>query len=458
MSQLYNLLQHLSAEQKNSVRGIKLKGKEKTVFDFFYDCANQNADEIDAAGAAKACTVTETHLYKISSLLIRKCMASLYKNNTNDALHFLKSKNLYILLHHELKAIEKETAPEQLENFYLKSFHLLIDVPFKHYNQKEINKYAQKYLSVKKNKTAGDELYVKFHLLFAHLNISAAVKNPKKAAGISLVDLQKHEKKMGESNHYLARYYLYRCFCSWFTFYDNNDKQVLSYLKKAIALKKHIAYFFEVDIAVFLQLLYADALFTCGNKKEAFEMYSQTLRDGVSKNMYGYFYHYEQYALLAILQKNYPEALHILKTIFDPEIKNRNDIYATRGALAYAKYYLATDDYKNALAQINIARTINEKIFYLPFDIQIRVLENIYFVLTNDAEFAFQLTQRNIKFLNSQQDKTMLADYVLLFKLIQSVINKNSKSKKLTEKQEKDFNRIVKQYRNLYADVIDKIF
>src|SRR6185369_92712 len=108
---------------------------------------------------------------------------------------------------------------------------------------------------------------------------------------------------------------------------------------------------------------------------------------------------------LALVNGEYEKAQHILDDNFANIIEYDKDIYATRGALAFAKLYLSTGDYKQALKYINTAKQINEKAFYVPFDMQIRMLENIYFFLKGDHDFALQLANRNLKFLSAQVRK-----------------------------------------------------
>ena len=230
------------------------------------------------------------------------------------------------------------------------------------------------------------------------------------------------------------------------------------YLKKAIALKDQVQPFFPVDVGAFLQLLSADALFQDNHFKEAFTLYEKVFSRQVDEQMYGYHYHCEQHALLAIICEENEKAFSILRKVFDPCIEQKQDIYATRGALTYAKLFTALGDHKKALHYINIAREINEKTFYLPFDLQLRVLENLCFFFKGDDDFAHQLTVRNLKFLHSQKMDAVLKDYLTLFRIISALIKCRQDHKPLPAKYQADYVRISSQYMNLYCNLLSALY
>ena len=406
--------------------------------------------------------VTDAHYYKINSILLRKCYQALVPADGKELLQFLKRKNLFHLLRHEILFQDKKIAAgkekAELETFYLTCFHYLIDFPYKYYDKKLTNAFGQKYLESRPDSTESDALYVKFHILFADMNRMAARKNPKKAVGITIEELLEYEKELEKSSHYLASYYLYRSICSYYSYYENNARKVIEYLEKAITLKDRIAYFFPIDISVFLQLLYADALFTNNDIGAAEKIYSAVFKEGVDENMYGYYFHCEQYALVSIIRKKYDQAKELLDKVFQPCIDNRLDIYATRGAMCYVKLYLSNGELKNALTYLNIAKVINEKTFYLPFDVQLRVLENIYFFLKKDYDFSFQLATRNIKFLKAQEQIEVFENYVLLWKMIMGMLNAIHKNTQLSREVIEDYLFLKERYTNLYCNLLEEIY
>ncbi|MBK7182737.1 MAG: hypothetical protein IPH89_07270 [Bacteroidetes bacterium] len=453
MSQLHALVQTLSDAELSALHSYRLIGKEKNVFDFVLkhkDIEMPSSDDV-----LSALKISDSHYYKINSVLLRKSYQLLVPSEGLDLLVFLRQKNLFTLLRHEILTQEKKLdKTSNKEEFYLKCFHFFIDFPYKFYDKKLTNSFGEKYLKSKKNSTESDKLYVKFHILFSEINRTAARKNPIKALGFGVNDLLKQEAKLVASKHYLATYYLYRCICSYYTYYEKDTKKIIEYLKKAISLKEKIAFFFPINIGLFLELLYDDALLSDNQVEQACSIYSSVFEKGIDSSMYGYYFHCEQYILVLVIQKQFEKAQQLLDDVFEPCIKNKIDIYATRGSMAYVKLYLSNGDLKSAQKYLNIAKVINEKTFYLPFDVQLRVLENIYFFLKKDYDFAYQLATRNIKFVRSQEQNPVLQEYVLIWRMITTLINTVLKEEKISEAIITENTKLNQQYSNLYCNLI----
>lgn len=459
MNQLQSLLQALSDKEIDKLSSLRLIGKEKNVFDYILKYRAVELPELNQI--AELLKINDAHYYKINSILLRKCYKILQPEENIELLQFLKRKNLFSLLRHEIlfqdKKYSSKKSPKELEKFYLSCFHYLIDLPYKYYDKKLTGTFGSKYLA-SKGSSESDQLYVKFHILFSDLNRISAQKNPKKSIGVTISQLLGYEKELNNSKHYLATYYLYRSICSYYAYYDNQPKKVIEYIEKAITLKDQIADFFPIDINIFLQLLYAEALFTNNRLEEAEKIYHQAFDVGVDENIYGYYYHCEQYALVSITLKKYDQAQKILDDVFQPCIDNRLDIHATRGCMCYVKLFLSKDELKNALNYLNIAKMINEKTFYLPFDVQLRVLENFYFFLKKDYDFAFQLASRNIKFLKAQEQADLFENYLILWKLIIGIITSFSKNSLRSKEMENDYQFLKNNFVNLYCGLIEKIY
>lgn len=456
MSQLHTFIQSLNPEELTLLRKLPLIGKEKEVFDLLLLHRLQKLPEIDEI--VLKLKLSNSHYYKINSILMEKSFHQLVPEGDLKLLQFLRSKGLFTLLRHELIALDKRLQKEKKEDeaLYLSCFHLLIDFPYKYYDKKLLAHFGATYLKAKKNASESDRLYVKYHMLFSEINLLAARKNPKKALKTTINELLLAEKKLEKTPHALACYYLYRCITSYYTYYEGNKEQVMSYLRKAIALKNEIAYFFPVNIGQFLQLLLADVLFGSGKLNEAFSTYKTIFDEGLSGEMYGYYYHCEQYILLLTIHENYTQAEQLLDTVFQTAIDQEIDIYATRGAMSYCKLFLSTGQYKEGMNYLNRAKNINEKTFYLPFDIQLRFLETMYFLFRNDSEFAQQLCTRNIKFAVSQEQPGLMNDYLLFWKNINSWIVLQRKELTITAELRANFLDFESKYRYLYCNLVSK--
>ncbi|MBL0047961.1 MAG: hypothetical protein IPP32_07705 [Bacteroidetes bacterium] len=449
MSWLHGLLTALNEEELLQLNKLRLIGKEREVLNALlrYTC-----DEIPSP--EEICSqlqITQSHYYKINSILLDKLYAHFVPQGSYELLLWLRRKELYPILKNEIK---DQLKGKHASPYYLNLFRMLIDLPYKFYDDRLTKEVGNAYLGALEKRSLSDDKYVTFHLLFADCNRYAASKNPAKKFGYSEADLLKMENELTSSEHFLARYYLYRTLCNFYKYYRKDAVLSLSYLEKAIQLKDKIAEFFPINIHQFLRLLYADALLGFNNEQAAFDLYQEVFKEGIDQAMYGFYYHCEQYAISAILLKKYEKAEELAATYFDDCIHKKNDIYATRGALTYAKLYLSIGEFKKALQYIQLGMEINEKSFYLPFEIQLRALENIYFFFQGDFDFAKQLSLRNTKYIINQKSEELHKNYRHFFKMIAALINCIEQRKELSASLQVECKSIHDQLRNLYCDLI----
>jgi hypothetical protein len=460
MSWLPIFLNALTENEFDAAKKMRLIGKEKQVFQYLLSFRKKELPSKQKIYAAL--DISETHYYKINSVLLSKLYVLFAPgNDIFSLLLFLRNKGLFNLFKHELlgqeKQLQKKPSGPENNSFYLKSFHLLIDLPYKYYDEKLTGIFGKRYLETLDKCTESDVLYVKYHKLFSDLNRGAAKKNPGKTLNTGLNDLLREEAKLSGKAHYLALYYLYRAIISYFTFYEVNTEKRLTYVKKAIALKDKIAYFFPIDIGKFLDLLYADSLMFGNKTEEAYKIYSRAFDSGIQNDMYGYYYHCEQYALIAIIMKQYEKAESFLNSVFETCIHDKIDIYATRGALTFAKLFLSSNNHKKAIHYIHLAKQINEKSFYLPFDLQLRVLENIYFYTKNDLEFARQLANRNLKFIQSRESGHLFESYVSFWKILNLFVSAREKSMSVDSETMEQYGKLQHNFKNLYCNLLEML-
>lgn len=452
MSWLHALIHSLNHDELSKIQDLRVIGKERAVLQSYLKAYQTAAPE--PSTICIHAEISENHFYKINSVLISKILAAIEPSGGYNLLQWLRSKELYSILKNELKnQLKVKLAAEE----YLKMFRLMIDLPYKHYDEALSKLIGQKYLDVLKGCTESDRMYIRFHLLFADCNRFAAARNPEKKFRFSEEDLLAFESEIGGKENYLALYYLYRTLCNYYNYYRGDAEKSLKYLEKAISLKDKIASFFPIPIEQFLRLLYADALLGFGSVEEAYQTYKELFSSGVDKEMYGYYFHCEQYIISSILLRKYAQSEDLLHVFFDACIAQSTDIYATRGVLTYAKLYLSIGELKKAQSYINNGIQMNEKTFYLPFELQLRVLENIYFFFKNDLEFAKQLAQRNLKFVLNQKSKEIVPNYRLVFKLINTLINCKEHRKQLTNNQIQDLKFVRDRFLNVYCELFEKM-
>lgn len=457
MSWLHQLLNSLNTEEINSLQTIAFKGKEKEVFTIYLN--KQNCEEPEKQVICASLNITSTHFYKINSVIIEKIYKHFFKDNVLDLIEFLSNRHLFNLLKteiiHYIKNIKKHS--ENCDKILLEFFRKSIDFPFNFYDEKLVNNVGEKYLLCKKNRTDADDDYVFFHKLFADCNRFAATRKPEKYFTYNASQLKAFETKLIAKKHYLALYYLYRTFVNYYSFYETNAEIQMVYLEKAINLKHQIKNYFPIDIGVLLDLLKADVLFSNKKFEQSFSLYESLFNKGVDKEVYGYLYHCEQFALIATILKFYNKAEIIINNTFYSAIEYKEGVFATRGLLAYSKLYMATGEYKKAIQKLNLAMEINQKSFYLPFDLQIRVLECLLFYFKKDYDFCKQLIQRNQKFLISLSSKKKYEIYFKFCSVVSHLISSKERNQSITNSIKLDIDNLHYELVDVYGNLFLKL-
>jgi hypothetical protein len=458
MSWLHQLLNSLNTDEINSLKYIRFRGKEKEVFKIYL--AHLNLETPEKEEICSRLEITKSHFYKINSVLINRVYKHLFKDDTLVLVEFLSSRHLYSLLKTEIQQQVREIENSKLENkekILLELFRKAIDLPYHCYEDKLVQTVSGKYLELKKTVNDADKDYIFFHKLFADCNRFAAARKSEKFFVLNENDLFEFEKNLIQKKNHLALYYLYRTFISFYTYYDPNPELQLVYLEKAFGLKGEIKKYFYIDIGVFLELLKADVFFSNKRFDEAFKMYETLFSNGVEKDMYGYFYHCEQFALVTIILKQYAKAETFLNKTFHQLITTREGVFATRGLLSFTKLYLSLGDHKKAIQKINLANEINKKSFYLPFDLQLRVLECFAFYFKRDFEFTKQLIQRNIKFLSSLGSKKSYELYFKFCTVLGSLMSSKERSLPVSLANRNEIDKLHSNLVDIYGNLFLKL-
>lgn len=411
MSWLRKLIDVLDTEEKNTVLKISLRGKEKQMMHLYlnYSSSENYKEEIlDKMG------ITETHFYKINSVLIEKILSEFDQKNILKRVHFLNQKEFYSLLKTEvLLFIKKNNKRFNDPQLALELFRKCIDLPFNEYDEKLVDKAGVFYLESLGKTLPEHREYIFYHTMLADCNRFASKKNSTKYFRYTEAELLEFEKKINKKYH-LAHYYLLRTILSYYTYYFYKPELQIKYIDKAIQLKPYIKHHFPIDLDVFFSLLKADVYYSNYKFSQSLKIYNEAFRKKISKETYGYFYHCEQYILNHLIAGNNARAAKLIVDLFEND--NTGGINHLRYLLTKSKFYLNCKDFKEANSLILKAYELNQKSVFLPFEIQIKVLENMLFYLKKDFEFCKFLAIKNLNYFKT--NKGFPENYLLLFKTI----------------------------------------
>jgi hypothetical protein len=120
------------------------------------------------------------------------------------------------------------------------------------------------------------------------------------------------------------------------------------------------------------------------------------------------------------------------------------------------KWHLSSQQPKKAVEYLNRAFQLNQKVFYAPFDMQLRFLEVLSFVFMHDYEYALHLAYRNKKYLHTKNRK-IFSFYFDFFSTIIRVLSDISEPGFINQEDLNHIYSYSSENTYLYADLLESL-
>lgn len=456
MSHLQDFLNVLTPSELAKVNKERIIGVEKSVLDIYL--SNRNKSNPDAEEIAKTVGISNTHYYKICSMLLDKTYQAVIPQKGYDLLLFLSQKDLYGHFTHEVMLFEKQIDKNpdlNLEEFYYNIFMLLQKVSAADLDEELLEKYGKKYLANKKNKTEGDEIMVKACNMNTRLTLMKATKKKQEEAHEIAKELLEMEKKMANINYPKASFYLNKALSTYYHQTVGDPKMVISYQEKSIDLYTKNSKEFDASLLVQANCRIAEMLYMDSRFEEAYKSYTDLFTKNEDK-LESDFYHQSRYAQLAIINNDDQKAIKLIDKYFGVYVEGKKQGPGTMGALLYAKYYMFKDpEQSNKYTQL-AKRLINKNLF-VQYEYEIRMLENIYFALINDVRTARTLVKKNLKFMYSKGLNLRNSDMIYVMVLLQEILKPHFASYRFGIRMNTKLDALKKSYAVIYGKIINKL-
>ena len=136
MSLLSDLVATLFPEELESVRKMKLEGKQKAAMALVIERLDSHPPPEEEA---KILGITLNHLYSIHSILLQRTYEVLVPDGRAYLLIFLQTRGLGLhckkeILAQEKELLEKKSVPLKLERFYMQTLNVLQAVTLAHFS------------------------------------------------------------------------------------------------------------------------------------------------------------------------------------------------------------------------------------------------------------------------------------------------------------------------------------
>ncbi|HYF03793.1 MAG TPA: hypothetical protein VEC36_10485 [Patescibacteria group bacterium] len=456
MNYLHELINVLKDEELEKVHSLEIPQRQRDVLHTMLSFRHRELPGVPEL--LKALDMSSQHFYKVNSVLLDKCYEALVPQRGLQLLTFLTIKDLYRHLYHEVRMQEKKLLKGSSETdaeFYRQCFELLQGQSVKNFNEKVIRDFGAKYLSVKKDKTLGDELYVEVLLLRSEIvTISARGQNEQEQQRILKI-LTGLEERFKNVAHPLAQFWYHHALAQYYAAMHQDDDfahHMLEHLLKALELCDGVPEMCKGGERAITVSKIAEAYYAESNFEKAFAMYDELFKSGEIE-LQKRFYHTTKFVQICIILGKYARAEELLDDQFGLYIASREKAMTTMGSISYAKLYLASGNFLKAKEYIDLGFELNTKNYYVQYEIELRNLQNTYFFLKEEWELAEDLARRNLKFLTGKGFRLETSAYGYFYKMVLAFMNMRLHKAKFPQNLEKRF----QQYQYSYFAVYGKL-
>lgn len=427
MSLLSDLVISLFPEELQSIRKLRLEGKQKAALDLVIE-RGENLPPPEEE--AKILGITLNHLYSIHSVLLQRCYKQVVPDGGPYLLIFLQTRGLGLhckkeILAQEKELLEKHAPPLKLERFYLQTLNVLQAVTLKHFNPKLLSEFSSRFLAV----AQPDHPHNHFHIKVRELLIKEILvtSNPKKKKPTEVKyirdELLRLEQELAGSDHPLAPYFLESAFIIYYALLERDMPKQEYHLRKALSLTSKLPQLLRSEEKIRMTLRIANLKLSIGEFHEALELYErQYEKYGIELfRMFGY--HLDRLVRLYLIEGKYSNAEELLLKGYENHIRRGGSPMATSGMIFYIELSLLRKDPNKCKRYLEKAFQLNTgSAFAVDLEIEIRLLQVMYHYLIGDTDFIHHLIIRAQKYLQRKGITLTTSNKVQWFLSVREII------------------------------------
>ncbi len=427
MSLLSDLVVSLFSEELQSIRKLRLEGKQKAALNLVIDRAENLPSPEEES---KILGITMNHLYSIHSVLLQRCYKVLVPDGGPYLLIFLQTRGLGLHCKKEILAQEKEllaknAAPLKLEQFYMQTMNVLQAVTLKHFNPKVLAEFSSRFLAVAQPPHLHNDFHIKVReLLFKEILVTSNPKK-KKPTEVKYIrdELLRLEHQLDGSDHPLAPYFLESAFIIYYALLERDMDKQECHLRKALSLTSQLPTLLRSEEKIRMTLRIANLKLSIGEFHEALELYErQYEKHGIELfRMFGY--HLDRLVRLYLIEGKYSNAEELLELGYGNHIRRGGSPVATSGMIFYVELSLLRKDPNKCKKYLDKAFQLNTgSAFAVDLEIEIRLLQVLYHYLIDDLDFIHHLIIRAQKYLQRKGLTLTTSNKVQWFLSVREII------------------------------------
>jgi hypothetical protein len=439
MNYLYRYLLSLDEQESARVAAADLSPRERQTLSVLL--AMRPAADAPREEALRTLSMSGTMFDKTCSVVLRKAYEALVPEGGLALLADLERRRLRQLTLRELARQERELTEGSVEGhagFYRSVFELLHTRFSIHYDPVLARAVARKWRN--HDPSEGTMLYIDASLAGMEIWKAAAGEADQQEDRRLLARLKGLQKRAASTSDPRARYRLLR---AWMVYYGQIDIQAGprgEIIDEAIALCEGHPDRIPVSELESLRLMRAEHEYFFGEDHAvAWSIYDGLI---VSDPVWiaGQMYHVNKFVQLCLIVGEYSRAEQLIDLGFSRQWNDEDVGRAKMAAISRTKLYLLTGRLDEARRHLDHAFELNQKRFFVQFEIECRLLQTAWFALRGDDAAVVELAPANLKYLRSKGYSIESGSrYPWFFKLAVALIEERHTGRRLTRKLESQY-------------------
>jgi hypothetical protein len=387
MSLFAQLLSTLTDSEREVIRELPLRGKQQAILQLYL--STNNPDSAAEHSVAKL-GMSDSHLHATLSILLQRCYDALIPERGFELLVFLQTRGLDTHFKREFQAQERYMRQiakdkEHLQEFYLRTLHLLIGVTSTSFDVKlftAIMAMCRRSSTMNEHETA-----VQFHVCKLLRDVVDHAVNPVRKKPSEYKEqlfkrLAETEQLLAEEDAPIARYHLTYAFLLYYAIFSFDAKKFRVYLRLLEEDLLKLPLIIREDEQPKVQLRKGSLAFFEDDFEGAYKIYNTELRS-FGMDIYQRFrFHLDVFVRVALGLGKVDIARRLLNEGIAPIQPAKRTPLATSEAIYRVELALLDTRYTVAREFLEQGFRFNAGSNYiLSFDVQLRLLEWVLFAL-----------------------------------------------------------------------------
>lgn len=458
MNKVSDLVSTLSAEEIKKLSGAKWSPRERELLDAILQSVSTKKNP--ALVSAESMSISKSHFDKLSSVVTEKIYNRLTNGSFKEIVFLLQQKGLSDVLLHEIGLQERKLKNEKdkavHKDFYLIAYERLRRTPFDKLDLKMLRQYANKLKPFLKDgqpfsATVLEYKYVYVENAFHFLNGESLAYAPKALANIQRIAPVPDKQGKPEQSYY------HFCMAGYMKDFPDDQNKALEHAKQALELARQWAPGKDDNFLASAYGMVATIHAHRSQFKEALAIHIESF-EKLPEHMTTNFYHVIMFACILTVCREYK--------LLEQHLDKHMSAYLDGSAALYyrletmrikALLLLYQKKYDEALHIIRELQSVKRKDMTDTADVFLRMIDNLYFLLTGDYAQTISQSTKNLKYLRRKNYTYDNCDYNHFFYTIGALAKMKQKGKVKPEALEPHLSRSRLGFLQMYSGLFEQV-